>query len=255
MKWRVAIVAALWAGMAVAAPLDISLRPLARPVTPPIDLTGGQVRAEWFMPVMSAEAVPWSLRPIDRPDAIEAMARRIEEERQRGAVCGNLDIQGDRLGTHDGPGACGVEDAVRVRAVSGITLSTPAIMDCRTAEALNRWVVRGMIPAVGNEGGGPVSIRVMGHYACRGRNGLAGARLSEHAFGRAIDVGGIRLRDGSEISVLRGWGTRDDGAQLRQMHRAACGPFGTVLGPDANAFHRDHFHFDTARYRSGSYCR
>jgi hypothetical protein len=28
-----------------------------------------------------------------------------------------------------------------------------------------------------------------------------------------------------------------------------------VLGPNANSFHRDHFHFDTARYRSGSYCR
>jgi len=25
--------------------------------------------------------------------------------------------------------------------------------------------------------------------------------------------------------------------------------------PNANRFHRDHFHFDTARYRSGSYCR
>jgi hypothetical protein len=39
------------------------------------------------------------------------------------------------------------------------------------------------------------------------------------------------------------------------MHKAACGPFGTVLGPNSNRFHQDHFHFDTARYRSGSYCR
>jgi len=30
---------------------------------------------------------------------------------------------------------------------------------------------------------------------------------------------------------------------------------GTVLGPEANRFHRDHFHFDTAEYRSGPYCR
>ena len=43
---------------------------------------------------------------------------------------------------------------------------------------------------------------------------------------------------------------------LRNLHRAACGPFGTVLGPNANAAHRDHYHFDTARYRSGTaYCR
>jgi len=39
------------------------------------------------------------------------------------------------------------------------------------------------------------------------------------------------------------------------MHRAACGPFGTVLGPNADRFHQDHFHFDTARHRSGPYCR
>ena len=57
------------------------------------------------------------------------------------------------------------------------------------------------------------------------------------------------------MTLLTDWNSADDGAQLRQMWRAACGPFGTVLGPEANRFHRDHFHFDTARYRSGSYCR
>ena len=42
---------------------------------------------------------------------------------------------------------------------------------------------------------------------------------------------------------------------MRKMHRTACGPFGTVLGPDSDRFHRDHFHFDTAKYRSGPFCR
>ena len=31
-------------------------------------------------------------------------------------------------------------------------------------------------------------------------------------------------------------------------------PAGTALGPNANRFHRDYLHFDTARYRRGSYC-
>jgi hypothetical protein len=42
---------------------------------------------------------------------------------------------------------------------------------------------------------------------------------------------------------------------MRRAHKTACGPFGTVLGPNADRYHQDHFHFDTARYRSGSYCR
>lgn len=128
-------------------------------------------------------------------------------------------------------------------------------MDCTTARALGDWVDRGLIPAVGREGGGVASIRVAAHYACRTRNNLAGARMSEHANGRAIDISGIQLRNGRDISVLRDWNSGSKGLILRRMWRAACGPFGTVLGPESNRFHRDHFHFDTAQYRSGSYCR
>ncbi len=41
---------------------------------------------------------------------------------------------------------------------------------------------------------------------------------------------------------------------LRAIHKAACGPFGTVLGPEANALHRDHFHLDLAPRKHASYC-
>jgi hypothetical protein len=63
------------------------------------------------------------------------------------------------------------------------------------------------------------------------------------------------LRDGTLITLRNGWNDRDTGPLLRRLHKGACGPFGTVLGPDSDRFHRDHFHFDTARYRSGPYCR
>jgi hypothetical protein len=39
------------------------------------------------------------------------------------------------------------------------------------------------------------------------------------------------------------------------MHRAACGTFGTTLGPGSDGMHEDHFHYDTARHRNGAYCR
>ncbi|MCF2869693.1 extensin family protein [Octadecabacter sp. G9-8] len=171
-----------------------------------------------------------------------------------GNVCGDPALFGETIGTVDGAGACGIENAVRLTSVSGVTLSTPAIIDCGTATALKTWIETGARPAVGDTGGGLSSLRVVAHYSCRSRNNQSGARLSEHSFGNAIDIAGVGLVDGTEMTVLSDWNGRY-ASQLRQMWQAACGPFGTVLGPEADRFHRDHFHFDTADYRSGSYCR
>ena len=153
-----------------------------------------------------------------------------------------------------GPGGCGVRDAWVVTEVAGVQLSRPAIMTMQTARSLDRWVRSGAVPAIGRRGGGLVELTVASHYACRSRNSRPGARLSEHAQGRAIDISSFVLASGERISVLRGW-RGDDSRVLRRMHRAACGPFGTVLGPDADRHHQDHFHFDVADYRSGPYCR
>ena len=231
------------------------VRPYERPELGIAALMDPQLRAEQGLFAFSPTATTTSMRPQQRPSAIEeaGVARRLA--RVRGQVCGDPSIQGQVLGLVNGAGACGVEDAVKVRSVAGVTLSPRATMDCRTAQALRTWVERGVLPAVGGEGGGVSSLRVVSHYACRTRNNQPGARLSEHAFGRAIDIAGIRLRDGSEMTLLTDWNSADDGEQLRQMWRAACGPFGTVLGPESNRYHRDHFHFDTARYRRGNYCR
>ncbi|MCC6006708.1 MAG: extensin family protein [Rhodobacteraceae bacterium] len=172
------------------------------------------------------------------------------------AICGNRAIRGETVPrvTSSTPG-CGIAQPVRVTAVGGVALSRPALMDCPTAQALHTWVERGLKPAIGREGGGPAQLRVAAHYVCRTRNNRPGARLSEHARGRAIDISAIVLANGTRITVLEGWRDRWAGPILRRAHRAACGPFGTVLGPDADRFHQDHFHFDTARHRSGPYCR
>ena len=241
------------------APSGAILRPVTRPFQRP-DLSGEsaadpRLRAELSLFAFSATAPVQSPRPLRRPAAIEAAGIERQLARVRGQVCGDPDIQGQVLGFVNGAGACGIEGAVKVRAVAGVTLSPRATMDCPTAQALKTWVEGGVLPAVGNEGGGVASLRVVADYACRTRNNQPGGRLSEHAFGRAIDIAGIRLRNGTEMTVLTDWNSAEDGAQLRQMWRAACGPFGTVLGPEANRFHRDHFHFDTARYRRGPYCR
>lgn len=238
-------------------------RPVIRPDQPPrlIRFEDGteprvhQAAAAIATPGVSAEAVARAVRPPKRSARVTRAAAAAQAARVRGAVCGDLQIQGRDIGTVSGPGSCGIEGAVEVRSIGGVRLSRPARMDCRTATALHRWIRDGAAPAIGNDGGGIATIRVIGGYSCRTRNNASGARLSEHAFGRAIDIAGFALRDGTRISLTDDWNSSAYGARLRQMHRAACGAFGTVLGPDANAAHRDHFHFDTARYRGGSYCR
>lgn len=44
-------------------------------------------------------------------------------------------------------------------------------------------------------------------------------------------------------------------AFLRKVHQDACGTFGTVLGPEANDAHRNHFHLDMMARRHTSFCQ
>lgn len=208
----------------------------------------------------AAIGLPQSLHPVTRPkglaEKVMGQRRKAKRELARGAVCGDPPIQGDVVGAVPGRiRGCGVQNAVKVRSVSGVVLSQSSVMDCGTAKELKVWIDKGVKPALGNRGGGVKSLRVAAHYACRTRNNQKGTKISEHGKGRAIDISGIKLKNEEVITVLKGWRSAKNGPALKRMHKAACGPFGTVLGPNADRFHQDHFHFDTARYRSGSYCR
>ncbi len=235
------------------------LRPRPRP--------GAAQRPRQIVSPLASAAPDSSLRPAPRPDnlrrraAVRAAGFAPEPppkptKGRKGSVCGDPAIKGSEIAPIatkiDG---CGLQDGVQITSVDGVALSTPAIMDCATATALKSWVATGLKPAVGRLGGGVASLQVAAHYTCRTRNNRPGERISEHGRGRAIDISAIVLANGVAISVLKGWAERQHGKILKAAHRAACGPFGTVLGPGADAQHRDHLHLDTARYRSGSYCR
>jgi len=148
-----------------------------------------------------------------------------------------------------------VSNPVRITEIDGVKLTQPSTINCETAQALKTWINTGVRPAVGRLGGGVQSLRVVAHYACRTRNNRPGARISEHGRGKAVDIAAINLNNGTSLTVLNGWRDLNQGRILRRMHSVACGPFGTVLGPNADRYHQDHFHLDTASHRSGSYCR
>jgi len=173
-----------------------------------------------------------------------------------GKICRSSRIRGTKAApiAPSLPG-CGLASGVNVYEVSGVRLSQPATMDCETAKTLEKWVRKDLKGAVGRLGGGVSELKVAAHYSCRTRNHRPGAPISEHGKGKAIDISAIGLNDGSEISVQRDWGKGRKGRVLRKSHRQACKRFGTVLGPEADRAHRDHFHFDTARHQGGSYCR
>jgi len=175
---------------------------------------------------------------------------------RRGSVCGDKTIRGQTLSPIAGRlRGCGVKNPVKVTSVDGVTLTQPATVNCETAKALKRWVSRSVKPAVGRLGGGVKSLRVVAHYSCRTRNNQPGAKISEHGRGNAVDIAAINLNNGSSISVLKGWRDPLQGKVLKRVHKEACGTFGTVLGPNSDRFHQDHFHFDVARHRGGAYCR
>ncbi len=235
------------------------VRPRARP---------GSARARGVQPqVVAVSASTAGIYRSPRPQARPARQRRaaaVVQQRQPapvaagrgGKICGDRTIRGQKLSRIPGKlRGCGVANPVQVTSVDGVPLSRPATMDCTTAKALKSWVKEGVKPSVGRLGGGVARINVIAGYSCRTRNSIPGAKISEHGRGKAVDVSGITLNNGTTVSVLKGWNIPAQRKLLTRMHKAACGRFGTVLGPKSDRYHRDHFHLDTAKHRSGAYCR
>lgn len=196
-----------------------------------------------------------SLKPFLRPKSLEQEVLFKKRKLRKSSVCGDIAIQGKPVGKVSSKvKACGIKDAVQITSVSGVVLSRPSTMDCGTAIALNKWVEKSVKPTFKRRGP-VVELQVAAHYACRTRNNRKGARISEHGKGRAIDISAFKMADGEVVTVLSGWRKNPSQTQLKKVWRGACGPFGTVLGPNSDRYHRDHFHLDTARHRSGPYCR
>lgn len=229
--------------------LQHHLRPMPRPK----GFGGGERQSARSALPRRAPAQPEP--QVQQAAAIRAAPGGTRMTTPRGSVCGIPGLKGEIispiLGRVQG---CGVANPVRITEVDGIRLSQPATIDCETASALHRWVKAGLKPAMGAAGGGVTTMQVAGHYVCRPRNHRKGAKISEHGRGRAIDISGLVLANGQKLSILRDW-RGAHGARLKAAHRAACGIFGTTLGPGSDGMHEDHLHFDTARHRNGSYCR
>jgi hypothetical protein len=155
-------------------------------------------------------------------------------------------------------GGCRMIDTIKLMDFGTQTTNLGA-MTCPLASSFTDWARYAVAPAAKQYLGSPViKIETMGTFNCRVVNGSRSGRLSQHAFANAVDVSAFVLRDGRRISVLNGWrGSSEERAFLRRLHQSACKRFGTVLGPDFDAAHANHFHFDMAKSMSNgtAYCR
>lgn len=150
-----------------------------------------------------------------------------------------------------GPSVCGTERPYEVTAVDDgrVRLKPPALLRCPMIPQIERWIREHVTPAALYHFGAEVmEISVAGSYSCRPINHKSGGKLSEHGYANALDVSAFTLSDGTRITLIRGWnGSSTERAFLRAAHHGACQHFTTVLGPEYNRAHRDHFHVDLAR--------
>jgi hypothetical protein len=162
----------------------------------------------------------------------------------------------------NGRGACGIDRPLKVYAFAGgrVSMGPSSVLGCPMTAALERWLQTSVQPAAIAWFGMPiVELKQMGTYSCRTRNNIHGARLSEHAFGNALDIGGFKLANGRVVRVKGEflYGAPDAQGFLREVFAGACAQFKTVLGPGA-PYHGDHFHLDLAHHNAAGtsrYCK
>jgi hypothetical protein len=153
-----------------------------------------------------------------------------------------------------GANGCGGEDLVRLEAIvlpdkRQVSVKPAAILRCPMASALAEWIRNDIAPLAERLGSSVSALDNFDSFECRGRNRIAGARLSEHGRANAIDVRAFKFADGSLISLTDR--TVPRGLRESVLH-SACRRFSTVLGPGSDWYHEDHIHLDLME-RRGNY--
>jgi len=227
-----------------------------------------QAAKEDGLPAIPERAPPISLRrpriaskPVGPPPPPETWsAEKIAEATKQCKGLINTDSHEFRTREPIREGVCGAPAPIRLSAVKlnpTVEIRPAATVTCPLAKALERWMREFVQPQakalLENE---IVAVVNVASYDCRPRNNNPDSRMSYHAFAEALDIAAFITRDGKWIRLIDNW--EEDtprAAFMKAVHKGACTIFGTVLGPDADAAHKSHFHLDMAKRRYGSYCR
>jgi len=200
------------------------------------------------------EDLPWPALDLTRPVGAftgRKLARLHAEPGRCARLLEQAGVRFNAVPPRRASAQCGYRNAVRfVPGGSRGVAWRPADLgtSCPVAAGLALWEWHVVQPAALRHFGSRVAaIDHFGSYSCRRIAGRQDGAWSEHAAANAVDVAGFRLEDGTAIAVAGGWSAGGPRAAfLREVRDGACRLFATVISPDYNRAHRDHFHFDQA---------
>jgi hypothetical protein len=202
--------------------------------------------------------------PPPRPAELSAPEKRAAEPPAQGAASTCLaKLVAGGVGAEAAPApapsaeGCGIDAPVRLSSITVmgsdvVSLPDRPLLDCEFAAVLAEYVALIVAPLGQAMLHAKVAAIETGPgYDCRTQDRVAGARISAHAKGLAVDFVAIAFADKRRLLVERQSGA-DEAAYFRAVRTAACGWFTTVLGPGADAFHASNMHLDVERHGSSA---
>ncbi|WP_420961896.1 extensin family protein [Brucella sp. IR073] len=233
--------------------------PISGPVPVPQPKPGTEEESRQKKEPAPQEKPPASAQPEkheDTPQPEEKAAKK--DERVYQTACPAL-MKGDVQGKIVAPlsdGICGEQSPLSLTAIgkdNPLRFTAPVTTNCAMAATLAEWAGHVRAAALKSFNTEIETIGTGSDYQCRKVNNGSAGRTSEHAFANALDIMSFRLKNGRITELATGWnGDPQEKEFWRAVHKASCGLFMTVIGPDGDAAHKTNLHLDQGCH--GSNC-
>ncbi|MEL6678668.1 MAG: extensin family protein [Pseudomonadota bacterium] len=216
----------------------------------------------WQAIVHPATPLPPEWNPT-RPLAVSAPVTPVTAWKLQNALAGGdqclavlsaADVGFEVLPNREVSDVCHIRDRVRLTRIGAVALR-PLDTRCQIALRLAMWTEHGLVPAAEEIGASLTGIEHLSSFSCRRIRtpGGGSTRMSTHATADAVDIAGFRFAGDRRMRLVTDWnGAPEAQSFLRAAQTSACDWFATVLGPEYNALHADHFHM---QHRGWGTCR